>query len=206
MNIYSGLSIRRLDDSGPHDDDFPDLYSIGVSLGRMPRFAGHTKELYTVLGHVLTVAAIMPPKYGILGLLHDSQESIVGDVPTPWKTSSAEALEVELQERIFRGYGLKWPVPDRIWAEVKKADRIALGAEAHVAGHPEAEYWWPEYNQNAAEITSFHLQHVSSMLCAGISGPIYEEAFSHYAQLVDSELVVDSNILYSHILETESGS
>src|SRR5690606_16370569 len=66
-------------------DGAPSLESVAVSLGRIPRFAGHTRTWYPVLAHVLCCAAYVEDRYGIHALLHDAAESCVNDVPRPMK-------------------------------------------------------------------------------------------------------------------------
>ena len=199
MNIYSGRAIWPLSRTDVETDNHPDLFSIGVSLGRIPRFTGHTRELYTVLPHVLTVATIMPAEWGLYGLLHDAPEACVADVPTPWKTEGARTLEKELYERIVRGYGLVWPIPEGVQAAVDKADLKALGAEAHVIGHPKASDWWPEYDEAAAELTAYHLRHVPQMMNAEVGGSIYEEAFASWADKIDPDLIADGDMLAAEL-------
>lgn len=202
MIVYSGRRVY------PHDspiegNTFPDLYSIGVSLGRMPRFAGHTKQLYSVLGHSLTVAAIMPDAYALFGLLHDAPEICCADVPTPWKSDSAKSNELELYERICQGHGLVWPLPEKVQALVDEADAAALAAEAHVLGHAEASHWWPSFDDQVAEITDFHLGHILQMQQPEVAGPLYEEAFAHYASMLDESCIADKSVLSQYLLDDE---
>jgi hypothetical protein len=175
----------------PDNEGSPSLYSIGVSLGRVARFAGHTKYFYTVLPHVLTVAAIMPEEYAIYGLLHDAPEACVSDVPSPWKTQAAKAQESILIERIYKANGLEWPISAEAQAAVDLADHVVLVAEAHAIGHPAADpdwtgrpdVWPKEPDADAYEITLYHLDNIPQYLNAEIAGPIYEQAFVHYLDL-----------------------
>lgn len=178
----------------PDDQGSPSLYSIGVALGRIPRFCGHTREYYPVLAHVLTVAAIMPPEYALFGLLHDAPEACVSDVPTPWKTAAAKAQEAILIERIYKAQGLTWPLSEEAQEAVDKADRICLYAEAHAIGHPAASpdwkgragVWPDEYDQDAYDLTLYHLENAPKYLHPEIAGPIFEQAFEHYYRLEQS--------------------
>lgn len=197
MIVYSGRTVAPRD-SGWENNTFPDLFSIGVSLGRIPRFAGHTKYLYTVLPHVLTVATIMPPEYSVFGLIHDAPEICCSDVPTPWKTEGAKERELDLYERIAEGHGLVWPIPEHVQAEVDKADRLALEAEAHVIGHPAAELVWPNPDPKTMELTEYHLQHVAKMQIPDIAGNIYQEAFAAFGKQVDKLLVADCKVFHSY--------
>jgi hypothetical protein len=202
MIIYSGKNVWPLE-MNVEGNTFPDLFSLGVSLGRIPRFTGHTRELYTVLPHALTVAAIMPSSYGILGLLHDAPEACCADVPTPWKTDAAKAREHELYERILEGHGLVWPIPEEAQAAVDIADRKALAAEAHVLGHPAAAEVWPEFDEATAELTRYHLQFIGQMMVPEIAGAIYREAFAAHAKFADQSLIADQDLLNAVIAEIE---
>lgn len=125
------------------DTTAPSLYSIGVGLGRMPRFAGQVRIFYPVMAHTITVACLLNPAHAIYGLLHDAPEAIVGDVHTTWKTDAARHHETDLLERITRMLGLQWPWPQDAIDAVHQADADVLAAEAHVLDHAEAATWWP---------------------------------------------------------------
>ena len=130
MYTYTGRDVF------PDTDTAPNLVDIAVSLGRMPRFAGHTDHWYPVLSHSYVVAANMPdPAHRIFGLLHDAPECVCSDVVTPWKPQEAKDNEMEILERISRKYGLPWPWPEVVWDAVHRADRHALNAEAMVLGY-----------------------------------------------------------------------
>lgn len=116
----------------------PSLYSVGVGLGRMPRFAGQARSWYPVLAHVLVVARLLPPELAIHGLLHDAPEAVVADVPSPLKTRQASELEECILGRIYHALRLMTPTASER-AQIKHADLAALGAEAHVLEHPAAE-------------------------------------------------------------------
>jgi hypothetical protein len=162
----------------------PTIATIGVSLGRIVRFAGHTEHFYTVLAHSLTVAEIMPPKFGIYGLMHDSQECLVSDVPTPMKSQVARNREHVLQQRIYSAHGIPWPMSEKITELVEWADHAALIAEAHILKHPGAEaQWGPEFDDEAARATKKNLKKVERWLDPTISGPMFVKEFKRYATL-----------------------
>lgn len=124
------------------DHGAPTLREIGIGLGRLARFAGQTRDYYTVLSHSLAVASCTPLQYRVYALLHDAHEAVLGDTVTTWKTDQRRELEDTLQARIHASLGLPEPGPEAL-AEVKRADLACLAAEAHILGHPEAEKWWP---------------------------------------------------------------
>lgn len=178
MLTFAGESV-------PVDGDgAPELYTIGVSLGRVARFCGHTKLFYTVLGHSLTVAAIMPAEYGIYGLHHDDPEVCMGDVPTPWKTQWARQREHRLLKRIYAQHMPDlWPVPDEALEALEWADHAALVAEAYALEHPGyGRIWTEEPNKDAVELTLYHQDKVLQFLEPEIAGPIFEEAHKSYLE------------------------
>jgi hypothetical protein len=162
----------------------PNIRTIGVALGRIARFCGHTQKHYTVLGHVLTVSQLVPEKYAIYGLMHDAQEALVSDVPTPMKSQVARNREHGLLKRIYIANGLPWPIPEEAQEEVDMADEKALIAEAHVLKHPGAkEQWGDEYDPVAALLTRKHLRSVQKWLDAETAANVFEKAFrSAYAK------------------------
>lgn len=173
------------EDVWPDGKGAPSLFSIGVGLGRIPRFCGHTKEWYPVLGHVLTVASILPDEYALYGLLHDAPETCMSDVPTPWKTVAARKREDMLLRRIYQANNVDWPIAQEAQEAVDEADRICLMAEAQVIGHPAADELWPEADETAMEITRLNLGQAMQFMNPNISGPIYETAFEHYNSFLE---------------------
>lgn len=132
---------------------YPTLNTMGITLGRIVRFCGHTNLFYPVLGHNVVVAALLPPEEGIYGLMHDSQESIFADVPSPMKTRIARRREHVVLERIYNGYGIPLPSEDTL-ERVEEADHVAVIAEAHVLGHIGADsQWGDEYDYLAGVLT-----------------------------------------------------
>lgn len=177
MITYTGESVWPKG-SEHGDTGVPSLYSIGVGLGRMPRFAGQTKILYSVLQHSFVVADLVMPEHRIYALLHDAPEAIVGDVPTAWKTSAAKAHEEDLLKRISESLGIAWPWPRQAIIDVGYADRLALAAEAHVLGHAEAEKWWPfgSVDLRAYDLTkSYALRLSDDLFPADADGREYTE-------------------------------
>jgi len=178
MITYQGERVA------PDGDGAPNLYTLGVSLGRVARFCGHTKHFYTVLGHSLTVAAILPAEYGIYGLMHDTPEACVADVPTPWKSQVARNREHRLLKRIYAKHLPDlWPIPDDAEEHVDLADRLALVAEAHTLEHPAAAELWPEEpDEDAVTLTLYHMEKTMSFLVPEIAGPIFVEAVKSYVE------------------------
>lgn len=164
----------------------PDVRSIAVGLGRIPRFAGQTRHFYPVLAHVQVVAAILPPPLRVHGLLHDAAESCLGDVPTTWKTDDRQHTEEVLTTRIYRSLGLLEPEG---FSEtlLKQADAAALAAEAHVCGHAAAEAYWPREKWTHQTDQAAALTEVQLALCQCYLDADYAQRV--YGQALDAALV-----------------
>lgn len=152
MITYSGRAVwpPNTAENGVPTDIGPSLEDIAVGLGRQSRFAGQTREFYTVLCHSLVcwqvALELWPEDYGVrkVLLLHDGHEAMISDVPTTWKNPMTRDDEAELDRRIW----LEFDLPELkegydLTKRVKMVDAAALAAEAHVLGHAEAEKWWP---------------------------------------------------------------
>jgi hypothetical protein len=111
----------------------PSLLDISVQLGRIPRFCGATKTFWPVLLHSFVVADLLPKNLEIHGLLHDSSEIAVGDIPGPHKPECIREFERALRKRIYLSLKLQFPSESDLH-EVKHADIRSLAAEARVLG------------------------------------------------------------------------
>lgn len=179
MTLYGGEVVSL-------DSGVPELFTMGVSLGRVVRFTGHLRQFYSVLAHSITVAGIMPEEYAIYGLMHDTQECIFSDVPTPVKSQVARNREHRVQSRIYPVYGLQWPVPEEIQEAVEEADHTALQAEAVALGHRAGgTYWGTDVDPIALKLTKQQAKFpkVLNYLDADYAGKLFENTFNKYAKL-----------------------
>lgn len=133
IQTYSGRKFYPL---SPRVGDIF-IEDIAHSLSMLCRFNGHSRIFYSVAEHSVRVSKILPPNLQLWGLLHDSAEAYLSDIPRPLKKNFREFREVEdaLLEVIARRFGLSWPMP----AEVVEADNRLLATEARdlMAPHPE---------------------------------------------------------------------
>jgi 5'-deoxynucleotidase YfbR-like HD superfamily hydrolase len=167
--VWPTWIAERPTPEGEPDDIGPSIEDIAVGLGRQSRFAGQTREFYTVLCHSLVtgqVAREFWPDDQMLRrhlLLHDGHESMIGDVPTTWKGVFTRIDEAELDRRIAAEHGLE-PLSDENMALLKSVDFAALRAEAHALGHAEAERWWPkdDFDGLAARAFDLTVQHLQA--------------------------------------------
>lgn len=168
----------------------PGLETLGVSLGRIVRFAGHTKLFYTVLCHSFVVAAIMPPEKAIYGFMHDTQETLFSDVPTPMKTQIARNREAVVQERIYITHGIPLIQDEETQHLLEEADRTALVAEAHVLQHPGmGALWGDTYDKEAGKLTKKYQKKAVEWLDPAKSGPAFIREFKKYMKLAGFDSV-----------------
>ncbi len=122
MEVYSGIKFYPFD---PHEDEI-NIIDIAHALSNICRFSGHTKSFYSVAQHCIHVSELCKDNK-LEGLLHDSSEAYLSDVPRPVKLLLPQYKECELNllEKIFRKYNLKFPIPK----EVKIFDNVMLERE-----------------------------------------------------------------------------
>lgn len=108
------------------------INSIAHALAQNARYNGNARFYYSVAEHSVLVSLLVE-ELGLgdpmEGLLHDAQESILTDVPSPWKSILPDyrALEGKLELSLRRHFGLG----DIKSEGIKKADWLALFIEAN---------------------------------------------------------------------------
>lgn len=111
----------------------PSLTDLAVQLGREGRWCGAGRVFFTVLLHSMAVADLLPLKIQIHGLLHDADEVLTGDIPSPIKPEEMRRIQQAFRLRVYAELGVMPPC-DNVVMLVKAADlRIRIG-EAHVIG------------------------------------------------------------------------
>ncbi len=118
-----------------------DILDIAHALAHTCRFAGHTREFYSVAQHSVLVAEIVKqlggsPVEEFAGLLHDAAEAYLLDLPTPVKR---ELPQYAIAEKLVRAtIGSAFDLPAEDPPVVKTADGIALATEARdlMPAHP----------------------------------------------------------------------
>lgn len=127
-----------------------DIDAIAHALAHTCRFAGHTREFYSVAQHSVLVASLMPPGLELIGLLHDAAEAFVGDVSTPLKALLPDYKEIErrVQYAVYKAFNLTGDsyvgtVCQLMIEEntLRKADLIALATEKRDLMPESADVW-----------------------------------------------------------------
>ncbi|MCO5091537.1 HD family hydrolase [Bosea sp. (in: a-proteobacteria)] len=135
------LSGRRLDllDPSPLDIEIED---IAHGLARVARWNGQTRgaHSFSVAQHSLLVEAIaahldpgLSREAGLMALLHDAPEYVIGDMISPFKVVMGDAyksVEGRLLAAIHLRFGLPPAAPAALKRTIKQADTVAAFFEA----------------------------------------------------------------------------
>lgn len=109
IETFTGVMFRPLDPR-PRDIKIED---IAHALSNLCRYAGHTKEFYSVAQHSILVAEQCPDDCKLWGLLHDAAEAYIADLPRPVKRCLPDykVIEEELLRTVAARFRLPYPIP-----------------------------------------------------------------------------------------------
>jgi hypothetical protein len=119
---------------GP-DNKAPSILDAAAALGKLCRYAGHCKGFYSVLIHSFVVDDLTEGPAKLYSLIHDTTESVINDIPKPFKIPSMEELEARMYSRILRDWGIQYP-EKHVLIQVHAADYEALLGEVWTNGPP----------------------------------------------------------------------
>jgi len=111
----------------------PTLMDIAISLSREGRYVGQGMRFWPVALHTFVVCDMLPPYLKLHGLLHDSSESITGDVPKPVKTDAIEEFETAILSAIYKSFNIVPPTEEE-HRLIKIEDKKALRGEVYTVG------------------------------------------------------------------------
>jgi len=126
LQTFTGIRFWPLD---PRPEEIH-INDIAHALAMQCRFAGHSKQFYSIAEHSVHVSYLCDPGDELWGLLHDASEAYLCDLARPTKhlpvMGEYQAAEKRLQQAIAECYGLSSEMPE----SVKFADNIMVSVEA----------------------------------------------------------------------------
>jgi hypothetical protein len=141
IQTYTG---RKFYPFAPRPEDI-DIRDIAHALSMQCRYAGHTRQFYSVAEHCVLIADALrrvgqPDKIVAAGLMHDATEAYLVDLPRPVKNClpGYKDAEVRLAAVIAETFNLP-PVEPPI---VKEFDTRILRNEAEALLGPAVDCWW----------------------------------------------------------------
>lgn len=105
------------------------LADIAHALANQCRFAGHVREFYSVAQHSVLVSCICDPSDRMWGLLHDSPEAYMCDLPRPVKYDPEMGIYKIIEQRNEDAIVKHFNLPPGEPASVKAADKRLLFTE-----------------------------------------------------------------------------
>jgi hypothetical protein len=154
IETYTGKKLHFLE---PSVDEIC-IDDIAHALSNECRFGGHTSRYYSVAEHSILVATVCSlNELALAGLLHDASEAYLRDIPSPIKAHlhNYRELETRLMDAIADKFGLDRGFHEA--KEVKRADTLALKAEARALLPSKGESWLHLYPTDGEEVnTQFH--------------------------------------------------
>lgn len=123
----------------PKQDDV-DIKDIAYALANQCRFNGHV-PFFSVAEHSVAVAARLPSRLQLAGLLHDAAEAYLSDIPSPIKQylPDYQAMEELVQGVINAKFKIGLSPEDA--KMVKDADKDATATEAYYLLESKGKEW-----------------------------------------------------------------
>jgi uncharacterized protein len=137
VQTYSGRCFPILH---PTADDV-DIEDIAHALSNLCRFAGHTKEFYSVAQHSVLVSKHVPDEFALQALLHDAPEAYIVDLPRPLKHSGMVDGYKVIEDRVWAAIAEHFFLFEDLDPRVKLADNRALFTEQRDLIGKQAKPW-----------------------------------------------------------------
>lgn len=186
MSKYSIETVSGvLVDPTEPDENLILLEDAAWAISRINRYSGHTitKVPYSVAQHCVFVAnmiwnEIHDPRLALFGLLHDTAEAYISDIPSPIKRipelkAVLDPIENRLLDILYRKYIGSTPTVDD-QPVIKKYDHRALLIEAHNFMASRGKNW---YGSESANIGFIELQNFPPPV---ESTKAYQDFMDHY--------------------------
>lgn len=139
MSWIQTASGRPFDYLAATPDDV-DLVDIAAALSKLCRFAGHTRQFYSVAQHSVLVSRLVPAEMALVALMHDASEAYMVDLPSPLKALLPGYRRME--RVVWEMIATRFELPRELPAEVHRADLIMLATERRDLMAP-CDLSWP---------------------------------------------------------------
>lgn len=137
-------SGKYFDFINPHRNEY-NIKDIAHALSNVCRFAGHTREFYSVAQHSVLVAryvmrhtAPMHIDFARAALLHDAAEAYLGDITRPLKQllPDYKVIEQRVEAALCDAFDIVLPL-----TIIKRADLVLLSTEQRDLMPPHDDEW-----------------------------------------------------------------
>jgi hypothetical protein len=124
------------------------IEDIAHSLSNQCRFAGFTREHYSIAQHSVHVAELLeswgaPRDVVFWGLMHDTEEGLgIPDLPSPIKNDPEFWFYREAQRLVMSAICRRYDMSPEQPAIVKRADMVMLATEVRDLMPNKSEHWY----------------------------------------------------------------
>lgn len=126
-----------------------DINDIAHNLSNLCRFAGSTKQFYSVAQHCCHLSDLCDEEYRLAALLHDAGEAYIGDLIQPIK-SIPEIYKIVsfIENSLLRAVLYKFSVPDwdenpHMWSYILDMDKkLAFGERMSCFNNTDLIHTW----------------------------------------------------------------
>lgn len=142
MHSRSAVQMRSGVFLDPFDLNPADMHieDFAHNCARVPRFSGALEKDWNSAYHALLVTALTEEEFKLDSLGHDLSDGLIGDIASPIKyhprLSGVLSLEHDIMVSCSKRWSFRYPSPPA----VKRADLIALWAEAAMFHHGTGEW------------------------------------------------------------------